>query len=276
MMNTQEMLDIALNLAKLDHCPADAAVINPGENIKKVLVGIDMNVQELVVGKLLGVDCVCSHHPRNTNTRGMDELFLEQRYAMHENGIPITEAQKLIAERGKEGEDFRLFMNNNRNESASHVLNMPYLCIHTPADIIVEMGLQKIFDDRFADKPYTRLSDVLAVFDEIPEYKHAVYEPKIVVGKPESYAGKIHVLMSGVTGGGPDVYNAYFRAGVGTLVLMHCGEDDVKKVEEKHIGNIVNAGHMASDSYGMNRIMEEWEKRGVEIVRMSGLLDPAL
>lgn len=273
-MNTKEMLDAALELAKLKSCPADAAVINPGENIKKALVGIDMNVQELVIGRMLDFDCVVSHHPRCTNTKGMDELFLEQRYAMFENGIPITEAQKLINASAGEGSDYRLFSNNDRNASASKILKMPYVCIHTPADIIVETALQKMFDARFAEKPRTRLCDVLDVFKEIPEYSHAVFEPKIAVGEPESYAGRIHVIMSGVTGGGPDVYNAYFRAGIGTLVLMHCTGEDVKKVDEAHIGNIINAGHMASDSYGMNRIIEAWEARGVEVVRMSGLLSP--
>ena len=39
------------------------------------------------------------------------------------------------------------------------------------------------------------------------------------------------------------------------------------------MGNIINAGHMASDSYGMNRILEKREKRGVEVIRMSGLVD---
>ena len=78
--------------------------------------------------------------------------------------------------------------------------------------------------------------------------------------------------MSGVTGGGPEVYKSYFRAGVGTLILMHASEDDIKAVTEQNIGNIIIAGHMASDSYGMNRIIEEWEKRGLEVTRMSGLI----
>lgn len=273
MMNTQEMIDVALELAGLDRCPADASVINPGENIKRVLVGIDMNVQELVVGKLLGVDCVCSHHPRSTNAGEIQQLFIDQKYAMHDNGVQITRGQKLINKRAKQGEDYRLFNNNDRNASASRILNMPYLCIHTPADVIVEKGLQRIMDGKFADKPYTRLSEVIDLLNTIPEYTHVPYKPVIAVGKPDSYAGKIHVLMSGLTGGGPEVYNAYFRAGVGTLVLMHCSEEDIKGVEEAHMGNIINAGHMASDSYGMNRILEQWEKRGVEVIRMSGLVD---
>lgn len=271
-MNTQEMLDIALQIAGLDECPADAAVIVPGKNIKKVLVGIDMNTPELLVGKVMGYDCVVGHHPRNTDLPGILDLFRGQMYTMNENGIPLNEAQKLIEKRAEIMENGDHGFNHNRNASAAEVLGMPFVCIHTPADIIVEKAVQKMMDERFSDRPLTKLKDVMDVFGEIDEYKKALFPPKIAVGTPESYAGKILVIMSGVTDGGPDVYKAYFRAGVGTLILMHATDEDLKQVREQNVGNIIIAGHMASDSYGMNRIFEEWEKQGLEITRMSGVI----
>ncbi len=271
-MNTQEMLDVALKLANLDHCPADAAVIVPGDDIKNVLAGIDMNTPELLVGKLMGYDCVVSHHPRNTDLQGMTNLFREQMYAMNAVGVPINEAQKLIEKTASKMEDSDHAFNHNRNASAAAVLEMPFICIHTPADIIVETAVQKRMDERFADQPRTKLKEVMDALNEIDEYKKALFPPKIAVGSPESYAGKIHVVMSGVTGGGPEVYKAYFRAGVGTLILMHAGEEDIKAVSEQNVGNIIIAGHMPSDSYGMNRIFEAWEQRGVKVTRMSGVI----
>lgn len=272
MLNTDEMLDIALRLAGLEKCPADAAVIVPGENIKKVLVGIDMNTPEITIGKLMGYDCVCSHHPRNTDLKGMNALFCEQMYDMHKMGVPLNEAQKLIEIKAKEMEAGDHAFNFNRNASAAQVLGMPYLCIHTPADLIVESALQRLFDERFGDKPAAKLSELMKVFDEIPEYRNAVYAPVIAAGTPDSCCGKIHVVMSGVTDGGAEVMKAYFRAGVGTLVYMHCGEEEIKAAGEPDMGNIINAGHMASDSYGMNRILEKWEEAGVQVTRMSGLI----
>ncbi len=271
-MNTQEMLDIALQLANLDHCPADAAVIVPGENITNVLAGIDMNTQELVVGKVMGYDCVVSHHPRNTDIPGMNNLFREQMFTMNSQGVPLNEAQKLIEKQATKMEAHDHSFNHNRNASAAEVLKMPFVCIHTPADIIVQTAIQNLVDERFKDKPRTKLEEVMAALNEIDEYKKAIFPPKIAVGSPSSYAGKIFVSMAGVTGGGPDVYKAYFRAGVGTLILMHASEDDIKAVTEQNIGNLIIAGHMASDSYGMNRIFEAWEKHGVKVTRMSGVI----
>ncbi len=61
------------------------------------------------------------------------------------------------------------------------------------------------------------------------------------------------------------------QAGVGTLVCMHIGEEHRKKAEEHHI-NIVIAGHIASDSIGMNLFADKLAAKGVEVVPCSGLI----
>lgn len=270
-MNTQKMFDIALKVAGLDKPTEDAAVIVPGENIKKVLVGIDMNTQELVLAKMLGYDCVVGHHPRNVE-KNMTNVFRNQMYTMHKAGIPLNEAQKLIEKEAAKMDEARHAVNFNRNASAAEILHMPFMCIHTPADLIVESSLQKICDERFGNNPMTKLGDVLKIFDDIPEFQKAIYPPKIDIGSPDSYAGRIMVIMAGLTEPGPDVFKAYARAGVGTFVFMHCSEESLKAIREQGIANVINAGHMACDSYGMNRILDAWEKEGLKITAMSGLL----
>ena len=126
-MNTQEMFDIALKVAGLDKPPADAAVIVPGENIKKVLVGIDMNTQELVLAKMMGFDCVVGHHPRNIDVKGMTNVFRDQMYTMHKAGIPLNEAQKLIEKQAADMDAASHAFNFNRNASAAEILHMPFI-----------------------------------------------------------------------------------------------------------------------------------------------------
>ncbi len=78
--------------------------------------------------------------------------------------------------------------------------------------------------------------------------------------------------MAGGTNGGADVLKAYFEAGVGTIVCMHVPEDVKKAVQEQNIGNVIVAGHMASDSIGLNVIIEAWKKEGLDVTKMSGIL----
>jgi hypothetical protein len=67
------------------------------------------------------------------------------------------------------------------------------------------------------------------------------------------------------------VYEKLADAGVGTIIAMHMGEEHRKECVKHHI-NLVVAGHMSSDSLGMNIFLDEIEKRGVKIIPCSGFI----
>jgi putative NIF3 family GTP cyclohydrolase 1 type 2 len=52
---------------------------------------------------------------------------------------------------------------------------------------------------------------------------------------------------------------------------MHISEKNLEQAKEHHL-NVVIAGHIASDSLGMNLILDQLERRGVEVLTCSGLL----
>ena len=270
-MTTQELMDIALKAANLDEMPADCGIIVPGEGIKKVLMGVDMDTAELMLARDLGYDCVVSHHPRNTNVDMLEVLNAHIR-KLEALGVPRNKSQKRLAERKKELSYWQHVSNSRRSESAAKLLNLPFMCIHTPTDIIGEAMVQRFLDGKFQGKAETTLQDIVEALEGIEEYKSSARKPVIRVGSKESYAGKIYVLMSGLTGPGAKILKEYFEAGVGTLVLMHIPEKDVKELEEQGIGNVVVAGHMSSDSLGLNKIAQCWAEHGVETTMMSGIV----
>jgi putative NIF3 family GTP cyclohydrolase 1 type 2 len=270
-MNTQEMMDIALKAAKLDVMPNDCGIIVPGDGIKKVLMGVDMDTAELLLAKQLGYDCVVSHHPRNTHVDMLDVLNDHIR-KLEALGVPRNKSQKLLSARKKELSYGQHVSNSRRSESAAKLMNLPYMCIHTPTDVIGEAMVQEHLDGKFKDKPETTVQEVIDALEEMPEYKNSARKPVIRVGAKDSYAGKVYVLMSGLTGPGPKILKEYFEAGVGTLVLMHIPEKDAKEIEEQGIGNVLVAGHMSSDSLGLNKIAALWAEKGVETTMMSGIV----
>jgi len=272
MMNTQQLMDSALALAGLSTMPEDSGISVPGENIKKVLMGVDMDTAELMLAKDLGYDCVVTHHPRNTNVDMLKVLdgHIDKLEAL---GMPRNKSQKLLAERRDELSYGLHVSNSRRSESAAKLLNMPFMSIHTPADVISEAAVQNLLDSKFANKTDTKLQEIVDALEEIVEYKNSARKPVIRVGGKESYAGKIKVLMSGLTGPGSDITKAYFEAGVGTLILMHIPEKDVKAVKEQKTGNVIVAGHMSSDSIGLNAIARKWAESGVEVTMMSGIVE---
>ena len=271
-MNTQQLMDSALALAGLNKMPGDCGIAVEGENIKRILMGVDMDTSELLLAKELGYDCVVSHHPRNTNANIL-EVLDQHILKLEALGVPRNKSQKLLAEKRDEL-SYRFHVSNSRrSESAAKLLNMPFMSIHTPADIIGETYIQDFLDEKFVGKPETKLQDIVEALEEVCEYKNSERKPVIRVGTKESYAGKIYVLMSGLTGPGADILKEYFEAGIGTLVMMHVPEGDAKKVKEQKIGNIIVAGHMSSDSLGLNRIAQKWTTEGIEVTLMSGIIN---
>lgn len=274
-MNTKEILDIALKSAGLTEVPEDTGIIVEGENIKKVAMGVDMELAEMMLAKDLGADLVITHHPSGGKPRvNMYKVMDNQIDTMVRAGVPINKAQKALAKKKGEVERALHVSNYDRAVSAAKLLKMPFMGIHTPTDIIAEKTVQKMIDDGIKDNPKSTLKDIIDILNTGVEYQKTDAKPVIRVGSEKDYAGKVVVTMAGGTGGGVDVIKSYFEAGVGTIVAMHMPEDVIKAVKEQNIGNVIVAGHMASDSLGINGFLKELEDRGIEVMRMSGLIDP--
>jgi putative NIF3 family GTP cyclohydrolase 1 type 2 len=256
---------------------ADTRVLygDPEKEVKRVLVGVDMEIGEVLLADRLSdrgkpVDIIVSHHPEGKALAALHKVMNIQEDILAKFGVPINVAEGIMASRISEVKRGLMPLNHNRAVDAARILDIPLMCMHTPADNMVTTFLQNLFDEK---KPDT-LGEVVKLLKEIPEYAEAVkYNagPKIVVGGKERRAGRIMVDMTGGTSGSEDAYEKLRIAGVGTLVVMHIGEKHRKEAEKNHI-NVVNAGHMASDSLGMNMILDEVARKGVEILPSAGLL----
>lgn len=271
-MNTREMVNIALKLAGLEEDTVDTEIGCEGADIKRVLAGIDMDNATLLAAKNLGYDCVVEHHGiMGKAVRIGDQMLKDQMMLMYRFGVPINVAQKAIEKRA--GQESRKMHSRNLNRQAdfARLIGMPYIGLHTPADLIGQAIVQERMDRLTEGRPFTTLQEVVDALNEFPEVQAAVQDPVIRVGEPGSYAGRVCVLFAGVTGGGAQVYKTFFDYGVGTLVMMHMPEEDIRLLEEQNKGNVIIAGHMASDSIGFNRILKAWEEQGLEVTRTGGL-----
>jgi putative NIF3 family GTP cyclohydrolase 1 type 2 len=140
---------------------------------------------------------------------------------------------------------------------------------HTPCDNLAARFLKNLIEEK---KPET-VGEVIDILKEIPEYKEAMkigVGPKIFAGSADNRCGKI--AMSEITGGtegSPKLYEKMAQAGIGTSIAMHISEEHKKEAEAAHV-NIVVAGHISSDSLGVNLLIDELEKQGIEIVPCSG------
>lgn len=273
-MNTNDLMNTALSLAKLEKMPYDTNIIVEGENIKKVLIGIDMETPELLLAQQLGYDCVVSHHPKaDSCIVDFSKVMDVQIDRMVKAGVPINKAQKALKKKQTSVDLGSHASNYDRVSSAARLMEMPYLNIHIPADFITEDIVQTRLNKAFLNKPKTKLSDIIEELNSWEYYQGKTAQPVIRVGSNDDYAGKIEVLMAGGTNGGVDVYKSYFEAGVGTIIAMHVPEDVKNAVVEQNIGNIIIAPHMPSDSIGLLEIVNAWREQGIEVKTMSGIVE---
>lgn len=254
----------------------DTRILNgdPETEVQRILAGIDMEAQEILLADRLRekgerIDLVLSHHPEGKALVNLYRVMGLQEDVLAQLGVPINVAEGILSSRISEVERGLMPLNHNRSVDAARLLNFPFMCVHTPADNMVNTFLEKLF----AEKQPETVGDVVEVLMTIPEYqvsKQLNAGPKMFAGKESNRAGKIFVDMTGGTSGSEDAFAKLAIAGVGTIVGMHMGEKHRKEAEKNHI-NVLIAGHMASDSLGVNLLLDALEKEGIEVITCSGL-----
>ena len=243
----------------------------PHRRVKRVLVGIDIEVGELVLADRLrekeGCDLVIAHHPEGRAMATLYEVMPMQAAILHRQGLPIHIGEDLMDERIREVERRLMPVNHTRAVDVARLLDIPFMCIHTPADNCAATYLQELLD---RESP-RYVSDIIDILESLPEYEQAkatAFGPRVVVGSKKRRAGRIFVDMTGGTSGNKKLYEELSRAGVGTIVGMHMGEDHRKEAQKHHL-NVVIAGHISSDNLGMNLLFDNILK-GVEVIECSG------
>ncbi len=268
--NKKELFD----KERLSHPYTDTRILfgDPEKEVKKVLVGIDIDGDELFIAERIGVDLVIAHHPRGIALAGLDEVMDLQVELLAKYGVPIHIAERLLRKRITEVARGLSPGNHNRVVDLAQLLNIPLMCVHTPSDNLVARFLeQKILKE---NQPYW-VKDIFEILYQIPEYRIAErlgIGPKLFAGSMENRAGRIALTeITGGTEGSPEIYQKLSDVGIGTIIGMHMSEKH-REEAEKSLLNVVIAGHMSSDSLGMNLFLDELEKREIEIIPCSGFI----
>jgi hypothetical protein len=249
---------------------------DPNTKLKRVLVGIDMEVGEVLLAHELTkmgkkIDAIIAHHPEGRSLIGLTDVMSVQNDIALIDGVPINITEKLLNVRVAEINRGLHAANHYRVINAAKILGIPYMGMHTAADNNCYWFLKNFIEKK---KPKT-VGEIMEAAMEIPEYQEAAKmgnHPLIVCGDEKASAGKLS--FSGITGGttgSKDIYEKMSQAGVGTLIAMHIPEEHKKLADKFHL-NVIILSHMASDSLGMNLILDEVEKKEVEIIPCGGYI----
>ena len=243
--------------------------------VKRVMVGIDIDEEEILLASQLNergkkVDLAISHHPTGKSLADLHDTMDMLVDVYEQVGMPVHVAEKVNEARMKEVGRGVHPINHYKIVDIAKLLQINLVNVHTFTDNLVQDFLGKYLAKK---KPKTvgQLVDCLL---EIPEYHEAKKRgagPNVFAGDPKRRVGKYFVDMTGGTSPSEKIYKEFSAYGISTIVGMHVNEGGNKNAG-KHNINLVIAGHIASDSLGMNLFLDELEKKGIEIVPCGGLI----
>jgi len=261
------------DLEALENPYLDSRIHNISKDIepKKVLIGIDIDSAGLLVAKELGVDLVIAHHPVGKGLAALSEVMDLQCDVLNLYGVPINVAEGLMKEKISEVARGVNVLNQQETVQTAKLLGINLINIHTPADNLAAKFLKNLVEK---NKP-ERIEDLMKILKGVPEYKEAIklgFGPEISTGGSERRCGRIAMTeITGGTEGSSKLYEKMAIAGIGTILSMHQSEEHRKEAEAANI-NVVIAGHISSDSLGMNIFLDELEKERIELIPCSGLI----
>lgn len=248
---------------------------DPDQEIRGLICGIDMQVGEVLLADRLRekgelIDLIFAHHPEGQGYANLDEVMGMQADLWNAHGVGLGAADALIAERAREVRNSIMPRNHYQAVDAARHLDLAMMSCHTPADNNVTSFVQEFVDEAQAET----LEELVKALRTIPEYEDGArkgYGPELVVGTGSLRVGKAIVDMTGGTEGPIEALERLSRAGVDTLVGMHYGKEHREKARDLKI-NLVIAGHISSDTIGVNLVLDEIEEQGVRIYCTSGVI----
>ncbi|HOX97051.1 MAG TPA: NGG1p interacting factor NIF3 [bacterium] len=255
----------------------DSLILNDtGKALKKIFVGIDIDVGDLLLARDLGADTVISHHPHGKGLLYLDSVMELQVDVLAHYGVPINIAQSLLKPRMSEVARSVRSRNMHRVADAAKLLNLNFVCLHTVCDNLVARYLYDLVEKNKKKLEY--VSDVLELFAAVPEYRIGEdeygFKLQLFAGSKQNYCGRVALTeITGGTEGSEKIYQYCAMAGIGTIVGMHMSEKHRDAAQAANVNSII-AEHMPSDSVGVNLFLDEVKKadKKLEIIPASGLI----
>jgi putative NIF3 family GTP cyclohydrolase 1 type 2 len=271
-IDTGDIMRIGLDLVGWNKMPSDSAVHHTGENIRKVLITVDVTTAELMLAQSIGCDAVIAHHPIGISSVNFHRVFDRHADYMIENGIPKDVAKDAV-KKLKDRVEVRAHTNiYNQVVDAAKILKMPLLNIHQPCD---EYMRRVVLEKIKSRKKIQDISDIIKSVREIPEFRNAVTRPKVRYGSLKNEVHHWALVVAAGTNGGSSIAKLYYQYGISTVIYLHIDYTDLVKLKEEKIeGNLVVLGHLAGDSIGLNALADRLEAKGIDTVRM-GIISPS-
>lgn len=277
LMDTREIMALAMKLARQSRTPADSEIYVPTPNAHRALFGIDADVGMLLAAKDLGYDLVIAHHPLGGKA-SLGILKVYERHATNLEAVGVSKKDAMAAVRDMQEEHAPRVhaMNYDHVPSLARLLGIPLMSIHNPCDEIGRRVMEETLG-KGASRAST-VGDGVAALELLPEFARAETKISIRMGKEGNALGRWVVLHGAGTNGGYHIAKCAFDHGIDTVVYIHVDPGHLGHLRSEFGGrgpkNLIVTGHVASDSIGINVLIRAMRDKGLEVKAVSGIVEP--
>jgi hypothetical protein len=185
---------------------------------------------------------------------------------MVENGIPKNAAEDAVRAL-KQRTQMKSHANIYRQTiDTAKALQIALVNIHQPCD---EFMRRIIMTKIKSIKCNGRVSNLLKVVQEIPEFRNAITRPLVALGSMRNNVGRMALVLAAGTNGGYRIAKLYYENDITTVIYLHIDPGEAARLRsEKVKGNLVLLGHLAGDSIGLNAFADKLERCGIQTIRL--------
>ncbi len=275
-MDTRDIMRLALDLAHQTEVPADSGIVLPAGNVRRAWFGIDVESADLLAAKTAAYDLVIVHHPLGPAQVGFPKVLEKHVTILERAGVPADAASRAVRALRDEHEPAAHAVNYDRIASTARLVGMPLMCIHNPCDEIGRRTMDETIRARV--RANATVQDAIAALETLPEFARALTRIVVCVGKATNPLGRWVVVHGAGTNGGYPVAKAAFDHGIDTVFYIHVHAGDLRRLREEFGGErsktLVVTGHLASDSIGINALVQGLRAQGVRVDCYSGIIEP--
>lgn len=270
-MNTDDLMQAALDLVGFDAPPEDSAIYVSGDEIRRVLFGIDIGAGELLMARQLGYDAVIAHHPVGVPHRAW-RVFERHVDFLVEAGVPREAARAAIEPKMEAERVNGQASNYERVPMVARRLRMPFLNIHCPLDEMGRRVMQETVDELLTADSDATLGDVAGALAALPAAQRAETEVRILLGDPDASVDRAVVAHGALTNGGHRVARTYYEHGIDTVIYIHISPDDLRCLRDDEEGQLIVTGHIVGDAFGIEPYIDALRTQGLQVDVLSQVL----
>jgi hypothetical protein len=271
-MNTDQLMQAALDLVGWQAIPADSAIYHPGTRIGHVLLGIDIDPDQVFMARQLGYHAVIAQQ-RCGDSGPFWEAFARHSDLLADVGVPRAEAEAAVQPALNILRMQALRENMDRVPSVARLLDQPCLNIQSPLDELGRRLLQTTIDTLLATKPMAMVADIHDALMTLPAFAAAKTEMLAPLHGWDVLAGRVVVIHGAYASPDYEIVKTYLAHGIDTICCADMAAEDIAYLaEEDSAGNVLLLGRSATISAGVLPYVAHLRARGIEVTTCAGVL----